>query len=254
LKMSFPITSGYTINIVRTPKQQVVKYLVETETDTNNPQSFLLKCNSAVAPVEEVIEERIHEEVFENEQVNGDEIFIADIGQEELIYDTTEVVAEEVVNSEPLVQETNSEMRVLVSEKDKTVFCDICQMELSCAKDGVDHMQTKHGVLTFQGPLFQCDFCLLLVTDRVSHMKKTHYLPLERGFSREDSLYNCLSCSYASDQLTNIRNHVDAKHTAGGRKYLCTQCSTAYKTLNSLRAHKSRVHGKKRKRELENKI
>lgn len=244
MSTSFPVTNGYTINLIRTSKNQSKsKYVVKTTTRTglDKNATFFVSCSE---DAETVIEE-VAEEVLDQ-----GEFFIADIAQEELIYDTTQVVAEEVVNSENV--EVIPEDACSVIGQNKRVFCDICQTYLSCAKDAVQHMHCQHGILTYQGPLFQCDFCgpLVLVTDRVSHMKKTHYLPLEAGFSRTDNQYNCLSCSYTSDQLTNIRNHVDAKHTTGGTTYQCAVCQTVYKTLNSLRAHKSRVHGKKRKRQL----
>ena len=40
---------------------------------------------------------------------------------------------------------------------------------------------------------------------------------------------------------------MDAKHGDGENKYECEECHTVYKTLNSMRAHKSRVHTKKKK-------
>ena len=99
------------------------------------------------------------------------------------------------------------------------------------------------------GPFFKCDFCGLLVTDRVAHMKQAHYSPLNGAFTKASSGYQCRQCEYVSDQLTNIRNHVDAKHNNGVNKYVCEECKSVYKTLNSMRAHKSRVHVKKRKQE-----
>ena len=89
------------------------------------------------------------------------------------------------------------------------------------------------------------------MTDRVSHMKQTHYSPLSAAFTKCDSGYQCRACHYVSDQLTNIRNHVDAKHSnvVGENKYVCEECKSVYKTLNSMRAHRSRVHGKKRRQE-----
>lgn len=239
------MTNGYTINLIRTSKDQSKsKYVVKTtsRTDLDKNATFFVSCSED--------DEQVIEEVAE-EVLDQGEFFIADIAQEELIYDTTEVVAEEVVNSES-VEVITEDPSSVINGQNKRVFCDICQTYLNCAMDAVQHMHCQHGILTYQGPLFQCDFCgpLVLVTDRVSHMKKTHYLPLEAGFSRTNNQYNCLSCSYTSDQLTNIRNHVDAKHTTGGSTYQCAVCQTVYKTLNSLRAHKSRVHGKKRKRQL----
>lgn len=65
-------------------------------------------------------------------------------------------------------------------------------------------------------------------------------------------MYECLRCNHTSDQLTNIRNHVDARHRDGSDKsYVCEECNSEYKTLNSMRAHRSRVHGRKRKLEEE---
>ena len=102
-------------------------------------------------------------------------------------------------------------------------------------------------IFLFPGPFFKCDFCCQLVTDRVAHMKNTHYSPLNGAFTKVSSGYQCRECDYVSDQLTNIRNHVDAKHNDGANKYVCEECKSEYKTLNSMRAHKSRVHVKKRK-------
>ena len=85
------------------------------------------------------------------------------------------------------------------------------------------------------------------MTDRVTHMKQAHYSPLNGAFTKASSGYQCRECDYVSDQLTNIRNHVDAKHNDGANKYVCEECKSEYKTLNSMRAHKSRVHVKKRK-------
>jgi len=258
----FPITNGYTINIVRSPRGAKRGQCVVKTSPDQGTQTFLLQYNDDKETVEEVLNEgqEVVEEVFEDGLVASDDFFVGDIAHEELVYDTTEVVAEEVVDcaqqqEQVFRDESNvggpaSEAREGVLDEGQGVLCDICQLKLKNSKAAVEHMQSMHGVLTYQGPLFQCDFCLLLVTDRVSHMKKTHYLPLERGFTRDGSCYTCLSCSYTSDQLTNIRNHVDAKHTVSDKRYTCAQCSTAYRTLNSLRAHKSRVHGKRRKLEM----
>ena len=40
---------------------------------------------------------------------------------------------------------------------------------------------------------------------------------------------------------------MDAKHGDGENKYECEDCHTLFKTLNSMRAHKSRVHTKRKK-------
>ena len=78
-------------------------------------------------------------------------------------------------------------------------------------------------------------------------MKSVHYSSLSQAFIKRDNCYHCLQCQYMSDQLTNIRNHVEAKHGDRENKYECEDCHIVYKTLNSMRAHKSRVHTKRKK-------
>merc|ERR1712117_636068 len=80
-------------------------------------------------------------------------------------------------------------------------------------------------------------------------MKTAHYSPLATEFVKRNNSYQCRQCDYTSDQLTNIRNHVDAKHGNGENKYICEECNSEYKTLNSMRAHKSRVHMKKKRKQ-----
>merc|ERR1712150_424006 len=75
--------------------------------------------------------------------------------------------------------------------------------------------------------------------------------PLAQAFRKRNGLYECLRCNHTSDQLTNIRNHVDARHRDSDKSYVCEECNSEYKTLNSMRAHRSRVHGRKRKLEEE---
>ena len=41
---------------------------------------------------------------------------------------------------------------------------------------------------------------------------------------------------------------MDAKHGTGENKYVCEECNSQYRTLNSMRAHKSRVHVKRRRK------
>ena len=46
---------------------------------------------------------------------------------------------------------------------------------------------------------------------------------------------------------------MDARHRDSDKSYVCEECNSEYKTLNSMRAHRSRVHGRKRKLEEERK-
>jgi len=161
----------------------------------------------------------------------------------------TEVAHEEVVIEEVLIDNVVEERKPSV--KSRTVItnvqCDLCNSKLDSAEEAKWHMRHVHNIVTYDGPFFKCEFCGIFVTDRVSHMKVAHYSPLAQAFCKTNNNYQCLQCNYTSDQLTNIRNHVDAKHSSGENKYLCEECNSEYKTLNSMRAHKSRVHVKKRR-------
>ena len=107
-------------------------------------------------------------------------------------------------------------------------------------------MAKIHNILTYEGPFFKCEFCGIFVTDRVAHMQVAHYSPLAQDFCKTNNTYHCLQCDYTSDHLTNIRNHIDAKHSSSKNIYRCEECNSEYKTLNSKRAHKSRMHTKKK--------
>lgn len=162
----------------------------------------------------------------------------------------TEVAHEEIVIEEVLVDSVVENRKTSIAKSGSVITCvqcDLCNSKLSSAEEAKNHMRHIHNILTYEGPFFKCEFCGIFVTDRVSHMKVAHYSPLAQAFCKTNSTYQCLQCEYSSDQLTNIRNHVDAKHSNGENKYLCEECNSEYKTLNSMRAHKSRVHVKKRR-------
>jgi len=164
----------------------------------------------------------------------------------------TEVAHEEVVQLETETHTSRTSGDTVRDSEDGetvSVHCDLCDSTLRGTELAKCHMRVVHNILAFQGPFFKCDFCGLFVTDRVAHMKAAHYSPLAQEFRKLNNMYECLRCNYTSDQLTNIRNHVDAKHRTGENTYVCEECTSQYKTLNSMRAHKSRVHGRKRRLE-----
>jgi len=174
-------------------------------------------------------------EVTENNSRNF--VFLDDVAHEE-------IVIENVFSDADIEQNLKKKSRLL--EDPASVYCDLCQNKFNSRSEARAHMKKIHEI-TFEGPFFKCEFCSFHVSDRVSHMKTAHYSPLSGAFTRNGNLYNCRQCSYVSDQLTNIRNHVDAKHNSVENKYACEECNTEYKTLNSMRAHRSRVHMKKKR-------
>jgi len=285
----YPITPGYTINIVKDKTQPAVLLLnpapsgrgvkqfyitvPETQKDSDHNARhveygksklssqdifYFIEDNSEQVISSEVVVEEDGTYVNEAEQ-NCEPIMVA-TGQDSssIVYYQdnqheegsgmffTEVAHEETVTEEVIID--NEEP---VSRKSPSVItsvqCDLCNSNLDSTEEAKNHMRHVHNILTYEGPFFKCDFCGIYVTDRVSHMKVAHYSPLAQAFCKTNNSYQCLQCSYTSDQLTNIRNHVDAKHGSGKNKYVCEECNSEYKTLNSMRAHKSRVHVKKRR-------
>jgi len=293
----YPVTPGYTINIVKEKAQQAVLLLNPTQTANIGAKSYYItvpepvieygkkspgddlmlnteKCvdNDLFYFVEDGTEEVICSEVIESD-ISGDSVTqrLCEVDSENVTRDDVtdheaavyyqenhpytdpsvfftevaheEVVIEEVDNVADDIKTANVKPGNVIS----CVQCDLCNSKLSCAEEAKNHMKHVHNILTYEGPFFKCEFCGIYVTDRVSHMKVAHYSPLAQGFCKTNNSYQCLQCKYRSDQLTNIRNHVDAKHSQGDNKYLCEECNSEYKTLNSMRAHKSRVHVKKRR-------
>ena len=199
------------------------------------------------------------------------EVFLEDSGvcdsDDSSLVCFTSVAREEVVvgHEEQVVRKEHRNGSKVASG----VHCDLCNSLLPSEEEAVKHMRSDHHIVTFEGklddhfqnvmnalafisgPFFKCDFCGLNVTDRVSHMKVAHYSPLAQAFRKRNGVYECLRCNHTSDQLTNIRNHVDARHREEEKSYVCEECNSEYKTLNSMRAHRSRVHGRKRKLEEE---
>jgi len=210
---SYPVTHGYTINIVK---------------DKSKPTFILLNPPNTLS-----VEHAVAKTPASNNETPCDVFYIEDNSDH-----ITEVAHEEVVEDAGDLGDLSPQ---------SLVQCDLCNTRLLGLEEARLHMVNIHNMLTFEGPCFKCDFCNIFVTDRVSHMKTAHYSPLAQAFSKRDNSYHCRQCDYSSDQLTNIRNHVDAKHGTGENKYVCEECNSQYRTLNSMRAHKSRVHVKRRK-------
>ena len=223
----YPVTHGYTINIVK---------------DKSKPTFILLNPSNKLATqrTEHVVTQTpaCSDDI---DTPSGDAFYT-----EHVVTDTSdhipEVAHEEVVEDDGDLSDQN---RVT---PESLVQCDLCNTRLVGLDEARLHMVNIHNMLTFEGPCFKCDFCNIFVTDRVSHMKSAHYSPLAQAFTKRDNSYQCRACDYSSDQLTNIRNHVDAKHGTGENKYVCEECNSQYRTLNSMRAHKSRVHVKRRRK------
>jgi len=303
----YPVTPGYTINIVREKQEEPAVILLNSAQSSRGSKTFYITLppSSAQDRPGQIVSEKLDKSV--KRKVSDEDIFyFVEDSTEEVI--SSEVIVEEdgsfigeieidnaservVFESVSPVKETSEEETVFYEERtypysDPSVFftevaheeivieevlsdpiveerqrpgvktsqalipyvqCDLCNSKLQSAEAAKDHMRLVHNILTYEGPFFKCEFCGIFVTDRVSHMKVAHYSPLAQAFCKTNNSYQCLQCDYTSDQLTNIRNHVDAKHSSGENKYLCEECNSEYKTLNSMRAHKSRVHVKKRR-------
>jgi len=141
------------------------------------------------------------------------------------------------------------------------VVCEDCELILESVHSAKHHVVVHHSssnriassstsmsINRFE----RCQYCGLLSTNRKAHLRRIHFAHRKSAWLRRGShesprrrQYTCLKCNYTTCQLTNIRNHVDAKHGTDEKLHHCTDCNTAYKTINSLRAHKSRVHTKK---------
>lgn len=238
-----PITSGYTINIVKKREQQAV--LVLNAPNTNNHAYSLHVPHQK----EDGAEVNFHEESIVVEESHHRDINDG-FGETLLVLDTligNEVAHEEEVVGESLTPEPPDPDKE-EDNFDFPVHCDICAHTFLNGHLAKAHMREVHSILTYNGPFFKCDFCSQFFTDRVSHMKLKHYSSLSQGFNKTGGSYKCIQCAYATDQLTNIRNHVDAKHNSAQNRYVCEECNSEYKTLNSMRAHKSRVHVRKKRK------
>ena len=206
---NFPVTPGYTINIIKEKKESAVIQL-NTQNDTGTKTFFVtipgnntkggggdngytakqVEFNYDFTSSEvEAVGERI---VHMHNSLPGEcfgEIDMNNIAHEEVVMEETSV--EQNVN--------NTALTVV------GVHCDLCSTDLESTHEAKLHMRTAHNILTYDGPFFKCDFCGLLVTDRVSHMKIAHYSPLAQAFVKKDNSYHCKECDYSSGQLTNIR-------------------------------------------------
>ena len=222
----YPVTHGYTINIVKDKSKQTFILL-----NPPNKQVALPNTRSAEQAA-------MKTPVCASDNETPCDVFYIEDGLTDNSDHITEVAHEEVVEDAGDLGDLRPQ---------SLVQCDLCNTRLLGLEEARLHMVNIHNMLTFEGPCFKCDFCNIFVTDRVSHMKTAHYSPLAQAFSKRDNSYHCRQCDYSSGQLTNIRNHVDAKHGTGENTYVCEECNSQYRTLNSMRAHKSRVHVRRRK-------
>jgi len=242
---NYPVTHGYTINIVKDRTKTAAVILLNQKAQVPSQTVYL---TSPPPDVPDQHRPQTAQHVPEQQTPQAD-VYLEPLHSVNLESESVAFFTE--VAHEEIVEEENDTSVTIPSRCKLSVFCDLCSSKLSSPDEAKLHMKTVHNVLTYEGPFFKCDFCGLLVTDRVTHMKQAHYSPLSGAFTKSSSGYQCRECQYVSDQLTNIRNHVDAKHSnvVGENKYVCEECKSVYKTLNSMRAHRSRVHGKKRRQE-----
>ena len=64
---------------------------------------------------------------------------------------------------------------------------------------------------------------------------------LKSLMQREESgLWRCISCDYSSMKITNVKDHIEAKHLS--LSYPCSYCSMTCPTKVALRMHMKRKH------------
>jgi len=142
------------------------------------------------------------------------------------------------------------------STDNQQVVCENCESGQAEKHHAVLHHSSSNGMTSTKSMSMNrfecCQYCGLLSTNRKAHIRRIHFAHRKSAWLRCGShesprrrQYTCLKCNYTTCQLTNIRNHVDAKHGTDEKLHQCPDCNTAYKTINSLRAHKSRVHTRK---------
>ena len=154
----YPVTHGYTINIVK---------------DKSKPTFILLNPRNKLASLSDNSTQRTQTPACsdDNDSPPGDVFYIEDV-----VTDTpdhiTDVAHEEVVED---AGDLSDQKRVT---SESLVQCDLCNTRLVGLEEARLHMVNIHNMLTFEGPCFKCDFCNIFVTDRVSHMKTAHYSPL----------------------------------------------------------------------------
>lgn len=54
-------------------------------------------------------------------------------------------------------------------------------------------------------------------------------------------MYTCTECTYSIRNSTNLRSHIEAKHTT--RKYLCEHCNEGKRTWQAFLGHMRNIHG-----------
>ena len=64
-------------------------------------------------------------------------------------------------------------------------------------------------------------------------------------WKNEAGLLCCCECDFSSQFLTNVKNHIEAKHLQSEcQGYNCANCGKLFKTKNSFQTHKSRFKGR----------
>ena len=64
-------------------------------------------------------------------------------------------------------------------------------------------------------------------------------------WKNEAGLLCCCDCDFSSQFLTNVKNHIEAKHLQSEcQGYNCANCGKLFKTKNSFQTHKSRFKGR----------
>ncbi|XP_023337049.1 zinc finger protein 816 [Eurytemora carolleeae] len=300
----FPITRGYTINVVKEKNKSAILILnsepsnsgfVSYKTDLAGKELEsndlrLYSCNANGAGVHmykgecggtssictrgseymstiQIEDQEDDEKSLDNEPSTGNCI----LQDSDILYETEERIScSNLELNSPIQNNTASENELYTNWKEnisianeeivletdtcsdvkdvdnERVFCEQCSLDFTSIQVVRQHLQDVHAAKPGDS-LARCEYCGVLCTDRLAHMRRVHYSNLTL-WTRDGKTYTCKECEYTSTELTNIRNHIDAKHSSEDKKHKCLECNTTYKTLNSIRAHRSRVHARNKKR------
>ena len=98
---------------------------------------------------------------------------------------------------------------------------------------------SKHAMHNHKSRHHKGGFLLILCSSAFDDLVRS------KIWKNETGLLCCSECDFSSQFLTNVKNHIEAKHLqAECHRYNCTSCGKFFKTKNSFQTHKSRFKGR----------
>ena len=142
---NYPVTHGYTINIVKDRTKTAAVILLNQKTQVPSQTVYL---SSPVPDVPDQHRPQTAQQVPEQQSPQAD-VYLEPLHsvnlESESVAFFTEVAHEEIVEEE-------NDISVTVPSRCKlSVFCDLCSSKLSSPDEAKLHMKTVHNVLTYEG-------------------------------------------------------------------------------------------------------